>query len=282
MTRLISTVLIIVGAALGANTSGVRCTTELAPTAIRGLPEASGAAVSRRTPGTIWSMNDSGEPLLFAVDASGAITGRVRVTGATVNDWEDLSIGPCGQGSCLYIADIGDNRMSRRTISVYRVPEPRVDEDATAPAEVFVAAYPDGAHDAEAMFVDGSGRAYIVTKDKPAATMLYRFPSPLRTGTTMMLERVANLPLGHVTDADASADGSWVALRTHREVVFYATQELLSQRSAKPLRVDLTGLREPQGEGVAFGSNGLLYLTGEGGGSGTGTFAVLRCSLPKT
>lgn len=267
---------IVIGAA-----PGVQCTTQSARIAIRRLPEASGVAVSRRTPGVIWSLNDSGEPLLFALDASGAVKGRVRVTGATTNDWEDLSIGPCGQGSCLYVADIGDNRTSRRSITVYRVPEPRATDASTAPAEVFTAAYPDGAHDAEALFLDSSGHAYVVTKDTPRATTLYRFPYPLRTGATLKLERIASLPLDHVTDGDASADGAWVALRTNRDVFFYPARDLLSQRNVQPLRVDLAGLREPQGEGVAFGPEGLLYLTGEGGGSGSGTLSILKCTLPR-
>ena len=37
------------------------------------LPEASGLAVSRRTPGVLWSHNDSGEPLVFALTEKGAV-----------------------------------------------------------------------------------------------------------------------------------------------------------------------------------------------------------------
>src|SRR4029079_18485058 len=56
-----------------------------------GLPEASGVAVSRRTSGLLWTLNDSGDPELVAVDSNGLMKGRVRVTGATVHDWEDIS-----------------------------------------------------------------------------------------------------------------------------------------------------------------------------------------------
>src|SRR5437660_5290761 len=80
------------------------------------LPEASGLAASRRTPGVLWSHNDSGEPVVFALTPAGAVKGRVRVTGARVKDWEDIAVGPCPQSTCLYIADIGDNNETRRTI----------------------------------------------------------------------------------------------------------------------------------------------------------------------
>ena len=59
------------------------------------LAEASGIAASRRTPGTLWVVNDSEQPVIYALDAKGAVTGRVRVTGATVEDWEAIGVGPC-------------------------------------------------------------------------------------------------------------------------------------------------------------------------------------------
>jgi hypothetical protein len=45
--------------------------------------------------------------------------------------------------------------------------------------------------------------------------------------------------------------------------------------------VSLSSLKEPQGEGVAFGPENTLFLAGEGGGKGQpGTFAQLSCSAP--
>jgi hypothetical protein len=59
------------------------------------LPEASGLALSRRSPGLLWSMNDSGDTTLYALSTTGELRGRVRVTGATIRDWEDVSTGSC-------------------------------------------------------------------------------------------------------------------------------------------------------------------------------------------
>src|SRR5688572_29419145 len=98
-----------------------------------GVVEASGAAASRRHPGVIWTHNDSGDPAVFAFDAGGKARGRVTVSGATVTDWEDIALGPCPQGSCLYIADIGDNDRARKQITIYRVPEPALDAQTTQP-----------------------------------------------------------------------------------------------------------------------------------------------------
>src|SRR5262245_21722516 len=76
---------------------------------VTGLPEASGLAASRTTAGCLWSHGDSGAPEIVAVDTKGKVIGRVSVPDATLVDWEAMAAGPCGSGSCLYVADIGDN-----------------------------------------------------------------------------------------------------------------------------------------------------------------------------
>ena len=242
---------------------------------LNGLPEASGAAIGRRTPGVIWSHNDSGQPVLHAFDATGAARGRVRIPNAAVEDWEDVSVAACGDGSCLYIADIGDNDRARRSITIYRIPEPQPQDAVSETADVFTAVYPDGAHDAEALFVTGDD-VFIATKDVTAG--LYRFPAPLRTGAAMTLQRVTSLPLRRVTDAETSSDGAWVAIRTNDAVAFHRTADLARGKSGS-LTMSLRALKEPQGEGVAVDADGMVYLTGEG--PRAGTLNTMRCTLPK-
>jgi hypothetical protein len=128
------------------------------------LAEASGITASRRTPGAFWAVNDSEQPVIYALDAKGVVTGRVRVTGATVEDWEAIAVGPCRSGTCLYVGDIGDNNGTRKQITIYRVPEPAIGDDMTATAEVFHATYPDGPQDAESLVLTSDGSLYIVTK----------------------------------------------------------------------------------------------------------------------
>jgi hypothetical protein len=242
--------------------------------AVPDLPEGSGVALSRRTAGMLWSHNDSGEPMLVALDSNGRVKGRVRVAGAAVDDWEDVSAGPCAAGTCLYIADIGDNNRSRRHVTMYRVAEPGPGDQTTQPAEAIEATYPDGAHDAEAVFIIADD-IFVVTKEGAETTALYRLNGPPRRGVASTLQRVGVLPVARVTDADASPDGAWVALRTNQELLLYPSRALVSGGPAEPQRVDLRNLKEPQGEGVTIANDGTVYLVGE-----RGTFAVLRCRLP--
>jgi hypothetical protein len=253
------------------------------------LPEASGLAISRRVPGRLWALNDSGEPVLFALDTKGAVTGRLRLTGAHVEDWEAVAVGPCPAGSCIYVADIGDNNRDRERITVYRVAEPEGGPEAAAVADVFHATYPDGPHDAESLLITRDGRLYVVTKGDTGSVRVYRFPGELRPGTTLPLEPVgkprdAGEPADNyrITDGAVSPDGEWVVLRSNQALSFYRTAELLAGNWREARRVDLDPLGEPQGEGVALGADNVVYLAGEGGGtSGHGTFARLTCAPPR-
>lgn len=252
------------------------------PAMVPELPEASGLAVSRLDARVLWAHNDSGKPLVFALSADGAIKGRVRLAAAQVDDWEDIASGPCPQGSCLYVADIGDNRAVRGRITVYRVPEPAPSDQVSRRADAFHATYPDGPHDAEAIFVSPSSDLFVITKDIPAT--LYRFPGGLRPDSSVRLQRLASfgttLDKQRVTGAALSPDGRWVVVRTHQRVMFYEAPALIGGRLREVGRVDVRPLNEPQGEAVALASDGTLYLAGEGGVRG-GTFARLACTLPR-
>ncbi|HEV3049632.1 MAG TPA: hypothetical protein VGX50_04950, partial [Longimicrobium sp.] len=79
------------------------------------MSETSGAALDPRATGVFWTHGDSGaDPVLFAVDAEGRLVGQVAVSGARNRDWEDMAIGPCPGGDCVYVADIGNNRPGSR------------------------------------------------------------------------------------------------------------------------------------------------------------------------
>lgn len=252
---------------------------------LAGVSEASGIAVDRRVPGRLWTHNDSGEPILFALDERGSVTGQLRVAGATVEDWEAVAAGRCATGSCLYIGDIGDNDATRDHVTVYRVPEPDAAADTSAPAEAFHATYPDGPHDAEALLIAPDGRIHIVTKGNSGPIALYRFPVDLRAGSTTKLERVGSAGARdrdlRITDGAVSPDGRWTVLRSQHSVRFFRTSDFLEGHWHVAFRVDLTPLKEPQGEGVAIDTNNVVFVAGERGAGKHkgGTFARFSCAL---
>jgi hypothetical protein len=271
-------------------TNELACETEEHGVLLGQLPEASGLAFSRRTPGVLWSMNDSGKEQVVALDLNGRVLGAVHVTGVQVGNWEDVSVAPCDGGSCLYISDTGDHAGTQRNdIIVYRVPEPKPTDAATAPAETIEAAYPDDEdHEAEAMFVL-AGRMYLVTKGHP--NRVFRFPNAAGEGLET-LEEVGQVPTERfektaikrqtrITDAETSPDGNWVAMRTNKELLVYRAADIIAGHFGAFSALDLSSIDEPQGEGVAITNEGVVFLASEGGGKGLpGTFARLKCQLP--
>lgn len=250
------------------------------------IPESSGLARSLRDPGTFWTHNDAGnEPELFAIDQSGALMGRVRVQGAELVDWEDIEAAPCGDGSCLYIGDIGDNDGDRNRVTVYRVAEPAAGATGTAPAEALHARYPDGPRDAEALFADQSGTLYVVTKGRRSGISLYRWPSTSPPGATGTLELVRELfpepddDQDRVTAATATPDGRWVGIRTYRTLYLYPMEGLLGQGEPDPITIDLAGLGQAQGEALAMANDGTVWLSSEADDGARPRWSRLRCPL---
>lgn len=249
--------------------------------------ESSGLALSGGGD-ALWTHNDSGQPVLHLVGTDGTQRGQVRVAGATVTDWEDVAGGPCpGGGRCLYVADIGDNRAARPRVTIWRVPEPAAGDAQTRPAQALAAEYPNGPHDAEAMFVLPDGGVHVVTKGETGHVAVYRLPRTARPGTPARLERVAELRPGQVprrervTGAAASPDGRWIVLRTLDALSFYRAGDLAAGRLGQPFVYDLKPLNEKQGEAVEVGPDGTLYLSSEGGKKeDAATLSRLTCTLP--
>jgi hypothetical protein len=252
------------------------CVVVNGPAMLPEIPEASGLAISRRDPGLVWSHNDSGSAaVLFALDTAGTMRGRVRVPIRT-RDWEDVSAAHCPSGDCLYIADIGDNSAARRSVQIFRVPEPGPGDAETSAPEVFNATYADGPHNAEAMFVVGAD-LFIVTRDRTAG--VYR--STVSGSRDLTFQRIGQLGLAAVTDAEASRDEKSVVVRTSHEAVLYRTTDLIAGGSVPFLRIPIDGLKEPQGEGVALDGN-MLYLASEGRPwNRAGRLMSLRCNGPQ-
>lgn len=236
------------------------------------LGELSGLVASRSQPGILWAHNDSGDgPRFFAMGLSGEVVQTFILEGATAVDWEDIALGPCPGGTCLFLGDIGDNSRVRKDYAIYRVLEPQANSGATVVAwERFPFEYPQGEkHNAEAIFMHPiSGRLYLVTKLSTAPSEVYRFPLPFDSSRTAILERVIELTVptitdGPVTAADVNVCGNRVLLRmTNRlvELVLPAGEtEFERIFSAEPVPVPVA--EEPVGEAVAYGADGETYFT---------------------
>jgi len=247
------------------------------------LHESSGVARSLAHPGILWSHNDGGDALLYALDLDGKLVARIPFHGARIWDWEDLAVAECPGGSCLYLADTGDNQEVRTQLQLLRILEPAILEEDPLSAEVFPMALPDGARDIEAVFVLPGEEVFFISKGRSDPLTVFHYPPPLRTDEVVILEEVQTLSdrampiLAQVTGADASPDGSVVAVRSYEALYFYRVEEgrLVVIEGG---RVALGTLQEPQGEAVGFGPDGQILLTTEAGDfGGVAALRVLEC-----
>jgi hypothetical protein len=263
------------------------------------LDEVSGLAESRTNAGVFWVHNDSGdEPRLYAFNRAGAWLGRYTLAGATAVDWEDMAIGPAGDGrSDLYLADIGDNSGRRSSVRVYRVREPVVHTGQSPVTETLSGvtrydfAYPDGPRDAEGFMVDPlTGDFYVVSKREPDGNRLYRSVSPSDRALNT-LERVGTFSTTGTTAADISPDGLQVLMRRYSSTIdpsspparaasYWrrpdASMSLVTLLAQPGQTVRLVA--EAQGEAIAFAAdNRGFYTTSEHGSrpGETSTQAVL-------
>lgn len=234
------------------------------------ITELSGLVQSRAHPGVLWVHNDSGDTArIFAIDEHGATLHEYAIAGASAVDWEDIAIAPAAGESGpaeLYLGDIGDNGKSRDHVTVYEVPEPDPSQDVPAPAATAQRlTYPDGAHDAEAMFVDPTTRdLFIVTKELSGSSEVFRLP----VGQSA-LTKVTTLDLGLaqlVTGGDISADGSTIVLRTYNEVFVWdrRTGESVGDAFTRaPCRAPAP--QDRQGEAIGLDADGRGYVTSSEG-----------------
>jgi len=303
---------------LGADTMGVvpGNVIRIEARARRELTENSGTALSPAQPGVLFAINDSGnDPLLFALDTTGAERGVWRIAGARNSDWEAVSVGPCGArpadtanttastrtepDGCVYIGDVGDNAATYRTRIIYRVPEPTAQQSGFVGdlrADRLRFRYADHPHDVEAMYVAPNGDTYLITKRRLVArgnrlrpALVFRLAAAAWGRDTAVAELVDSLSIvpgsardRQVTDAALSPDGHWLAVRTYAQAYVFAVDSATARvRGAiSPSVCNLTSLGRWQGEGITwFGRSGKLLLTSEGQRS---PMFAIDCPMPRS
>ena len=182
-------------------------------------------------------------------------------------DPEDAAMGRDGT---LYIADIGDNDRSRRSIAVWTLRPGR------STPKIFRYVYPDGPHDAEAILLAADDSPIFVTKD-PATAGIYVPTKPADpAGDPVALKRVGSFTLTP-TDTDSgvgvlggfvvtgganSADRRKVALRSYNDAYEWRVPDgdvVKAITSTRPTITPLPG--EAQGESIAYAPDGKSFYT---------------------
>jgi hypothetical protein len=202
---------------------------------------------------------------IFFLDRRCAVVRTVRYP-SRPRDTEDLALAADGT---VWVADIGDNGLSRTTIALWRL-APGADRP-----RLYRMSYPDGPHDAEALLLSPAGTPIVVTKSAATAGVYVPDGAP-RAGRTTPLRRVGAvaLPLTTtsnpyslpgrllVTGGAVSPDGRHAVLRTYADAFEFDVSGgdvVRAITTGKPRAVALPD--EPQGESVAYRTDGTALLT---------------------
>lgn len=191
--------------------------------------------------GLYWTVNDSGsDGTVYGLEPDGSLRGTLNYR-ATPVDVEAVAV----RDEQLYVADIGDNDADRELVTVYLFTNPRAN-GLTVTYNAYDFRYPDGAHDAETLLVDGAGRLYVVTKGGQGG--IYAAPPAPSRSSTNVLRRVGDAP-ALVTDGVFLPDDQGIALLTYGSIevldpTTYATvasAPIPAQQQAESLAVNLEG-----------------------------------------
>jgi hypothetical protein len=240
------------------------------------LTEASGIAASRNNPGVLWTENDSGNAaVVYALDSQGRNLGTYTLPGNTDNEDIGIGPGPVTDVSYLYVTDIGDNNANRASIAIYQTPEPAVyfwqtnnpvSGRAMKGTRTITLTYPDGAHDAEAEFVDPmTGDWFVLTKSNISS--IYTAPRALLDVTNRItLTFVRALAFRKPNGADISPLGNEILVRQEdfAQVFTRTNGQSISSVFSEPsngIPVVGTAGGEPNGEAIGFDYFGSGYFT---------------------
>jgi len=247
------------------------------------LAETSGLAASRAHPGTLWLVEDGGNPArLHAVSRRGRRIASYDVEGTSNTDWEDLAAFEHGGRRYLLVADTGDNGGLRRTLLLHAIEEPAQlrDGDTLRPAWSIAFRWPDGARDCEAVAVDAANGQVLLVSKKRRPPELFALPlepaGKAGVQTARPLGRLAGISgsgpvddsarlLAQVSAADLSPDGRVLAVLTYGGLHLYrrAPGEAWGGAAAgTPDRRDVPWLHQPEALGWSANGRG-LYATGE-------------------
>ncbi|PWN02035.1 hypothetical protein DJ010_16020 [Nocardioides silvaticus] len=213
--------------------------------------------------GLFATVNDSGDGgRVFTVDpADGATVAETTWDGAPA-DVESMALTPEGD---VLVGDTGGNISPRDSVEVYRVP---FGQDGAVDPTTYELTYPDGTHDSEALLIHpGTGQVLVVAKE--FIGRLYAAPLDLDPDRPNRLKELDDEVLPITTDGAFFPDGNHLVLRGYVKAAVY-TWPSLDQVGEEFYLPD-----QEQGEGIAVGDDGSVYLSSEGTNS-----EVLRIRLP--
>ena len=238
------------------------------------INECSGITKSKSHRNIYWVHNDSGDKArIFPVNMTkdgGEKIGKedgLNLEEAKHNDWEDITTDDEGN---IYVADLGNNHNSRKSLTIYKIEEPKdLNIDLSKKKwDKYKVKYPKEEDlpekvvdfDCEALF-HFNGHLYILTKNRSnRGTDLYRFDqldkNKTNRPTYLDFFNTENL----VTGADISPNGKKLVVLTYTAVWIF---EDFKEDKFFEGKISWLPIRAGQCEAICFVNNNELIITNE-------------------
>lgn len=275
-----------VGAADGINYDGTKLSlnndftrTECGTMKKSVMPETSGLACSRTTPGYLWAHGDENtgsNRKIVAVSPSGTLVMTVKINSGSNDrdDWEDIATGVYNGKNYIFIGAFGDNDLEfKDSYYIFYFEEPAISSGTqTVTVNAIRFGYPDNAaHNTETLMYDPIEQVfYISDKVKSGLCTLYSLPFRTDYGTsTQKLTKVTELGNGSkfhtVTGGDITPDGRWMAIKSKKQVLLWerqGTESISITAKRKPVQIAAYE-EEEQGESLAWLDSTTFYTTSD-------------------
>lgn len=242
------------------------------------MPEVSGLACSRVTPGYLWAHGDENtgsNKKIVAISPSGTLAMTVKISGDPGrDDWEDIATGSLNGTNYIFIGAFGDNDNGfNDQYYIYYFAEPAITSGTqTVTVSYIKFGYPDNqAHNTETLMYDNVEHMfYIADKVKNGVCHLYKLPFSTSYGTSLQrLTEVCALGNGtkfnYLTGGDITPDGHWMAIKSKKYVLLWERQgseSLATTATRLPAQVKAYQ-EEDQGESLAWLDNSTFYTTSD-------------------
>lgn len=243
------------------------------------MPETSGFACSRQTPGYIWAHGDENtgsNKKIVAIKPNGELAMTVKIGSGDPgrDDWEDIATGVYGDKNYIFIGAFGDNDGKYTdAYYIYYFEEPAITSGTKTVSVNYVRfGYPDSkAHNTETLMYDNVEHVfYIADKVKSGICTLYSLPFDPSKGTNLQtLTKVCELGNGSkfhtLTGGDISPDGKWMLIKSKKQVLLWERQgneSLSATAQRRPLQV-AAYKEEAQGEAIAWLDSSTFYTTSD-------------------
>jgi hypothetical protein len=250
------------------------------------LSEVSGIAVSRKTHGLLWVINDSNNPPeIYGISTKGVLLRTYKVEGAMNWDWEDLSGFRYRGEDFLVIADVGDNWSTRPFNTLYCIKEPAPDRQSGMLELEWKMnfSYENGPLDCEAMAVDATHQKIYLLSKRSTKPVLYELPLDMPGKKSMYTARAVAtiIPIPkkqkhaygkyrfRITAMDISADGNSLYILTYKNAYVYSrtSDQTWDQAFSKPpLQITLPDPSKTLVQREALGldqTSGEIFITSE-------------------